>query len=323
MTEAVSYGRLSPRFTEIVCMEGKDIPFHMACDKIKRNFAVEVSADTIRRAVEFIGTQEFEKAGKELSGQDYLACEQSHSPEQICIEIDGSTVNTREESWKECKLGLVYDPKDTKQTGAKGRVTIQAKSLAGALAKGYAEFTLRLKRLLLETGALGAKKHILISDGSLWIEKVFQAIIPNGVMILDWYHACEHLWDCANKIYKNSAQAECWVAFYKQLLIQGRIEHMLERLLKKAETLKKEHQTPIRELYSYFNTRRERVRYEFFIQKGYPIGSGAIESAHKYCVQARLKQAGMRWSIKNANAVIQLRSSYLSGNWDKIWAKAA
>ena len=96
---------------------------------------------------------------------------------------------------------------------------------------------------------------------------------------------------------------------------------MLERLLKKAKTAK--HQTPIRELYSYFDKRRERIRYDIFLEKGYPIGSGAIESAHKYCVQSRLKQAGMKWSIKNANAITQLRNSYLSGNWDDIWKNAA
>ena len=182
-------------------------------------------------------------------------------------------------------------------------------------------FTVRLKRLLLESGALWAKEHVLISDGSLWIEKVFQSIIPGGIMILDWYHACEHLWDCANKIYKDTAQTECWVAFYKKLLKHGCGDYMLKRLLEKAKTAK--HQTPIRELYSYFDKRRERIRYDIFLEKGYPIGSGAIESAHKYCVQSRLKQAGMKWSIKNANAIAQLRNSYLSGNWDDIWKKAA
>ena len=54
-----------------------------------------------------------------------------------------------------------------------------------------------------------------------------------------------------------------------------------------------ENQTPIRKLYSYFNTRRDKIRYDTFIANGHPIDSGAIESAHKYTVQTRLKQAGM------------------------------
>ena len=149
-----SYGALSPRFTEIVCMEGKDMPFRVASDKIKRNFGVDVSPDTARRATEAIGTREFQRYEKEISGQEYLKHEQTVSPGQIYIEIDGSSVNTKEEGWKEYKLGIVYDQKDTKKTGTKGRVSIQSKELVGALGKGYEEFTVRLKRLLLESGAL-------------------------------------------------------------------------------------------------------------------------------------------------------------------------
>ena len=70
---------------------------------------------------------------------------------------------------------------------------------------------------------------------------------------------------------ENSEQAGCWVEFYKYLLMNGLSDHMLERLSRKAESAK--NQTPIRELYSYFDTRRERIKYDSFIAKGYPNGS--------------------------------------------------
>jgi hypothetical protein len=59
--------------------------------------------------------------------------------------------------------------------------------------------------------------------------------------------------------------------------------------------------------------------YDIFRKKGYYIGSGVIESAHKYIVASRLKQAGMRWSMKNANALIWLRSIYFEDRWDDFW----
>ena len=62
-------------------------------------------------------------------------------------------------------------------------------------------------------------------------------------MILDWYHASEHIWECANEIFKDPEQAECWVEFYKCVLMHGCSDYMLERLLEKADTAK--NQTPI------------------------------------------------------------------------------
>ena len=49
-------------------------------------------------------------------------------------------------------------------------------------------------------------------------------------------------------------------------------------------------QTPIRELYQYFDLRKDRMKYKEFREKDYFLGSGAIESANKYVIQARLKK---------------------------------
>ena len=69
----------------------------------------------------------------------------------------------------------------------------------------------------------------------------------------------------------------------------------------------------------YFETNRRRMRYGEFRRQGYPIGSGAVESACKGVIGARLKQTGTRWSRAGAQAVLNLRSQLLSGHWDAIW----
>ena len=298
------------------------MPFRQASDTIRRNFNITVSPDTIRRATETIGLEEFDKQKQELTGKEILECEEQPIPEQIYLQIDGSMVNTTTEGWKEYKSALFYDKNDTVKSGSKERLSIIKKKLTGALGQGYDDLIDRLRKLLIKAGAYGAKSIVLISDGSEWIEKVFQKLVPGGVMILDWYHACEHLWNCAKELFgQDSEQADNWVRFYKYLLLNGCENYMLERLLEKAEHT--ENQTPIRDLYSYFDTRRDRIRYSTFIKEGHPIGSGAVESAHKYAIQTRLKLAGARWNIENANGVAQLRNTYLSGGWDDLWQKAA
>jgi len=53
---------------------------------------------------------------------------------------------------------------------------------------------------------------------------------------------------------------------------------------------------------------------------GMTIGSGAIESVHKWVIQARCKQAGMASSEQGINAMLRLRCVWASGRWDEIFA---
>ena len=73
---------------------------------------------------------------------------------------------------------------------------------------------------------------------------------------------------------------------------------------------------------TYIFHNRRRMDYERYRREGYPIGSGSVESACKVVVEARLKQAGMRWSRKGAQAMLALRSMLLSGRWDEVWSSS-
>jgi hypothetical protein len=73
----------------------------------------------------------------------------------------------------------------------------------------------------------------------------------------------------------------------------------------------------------YLFTNRQRMRYRHFRQAGYPIGSGAVESACKVVVQQRMKQAGMRWSRSGAQAMLALRCALLSDRWHQSWPSLA
>ena len=57
------------------------------------------------------------------------------------------------------------------------------------------------------------------------------------------------------------------------------------------------------------------MHYDQYLRLGYGIGSGAVESAHKQVVHARLRQAGMRWSEAGARRLIALRLLLLNDNW--------
>ena len=145
-------------------------------------------------------------------------------------------------------------------------------------------------------------------------------LVPNSIHILDWYHAVEHLYDCARKIFGETAHEKIkqWAVPLKELLYEGRASEVCDRLLFEACKHKK-HETVLRELYGYYHSRLEKMKYAEFREKGYSIGSGIVESAHRYLVQQRLKQAGMKWDVRAATAIIKLRELIYDDTWQTVW----
>src|ERR1035438_9689320 len=69
---------------------------------------------------------------------------------------------------------------------------------------------------------------------------------------------------------------------------------------------------------NYFQRNQERMRYPKFRQQGLFVGSGVIEAGCKTVI-GRLKQSGMFWTVRGANAIIALRCCQLSGKFEDYW----
>ena len=69
----------------------------------------------------------------------------------------------------------------------------------------------------------------------------------------------------------------------------------------------------------YIAERRDRMRYDEYLARGLPIGSGRVEAACKTVVGRRLKCTGMRWTVAGANPVLWVRCARLSGWFDEYW----
>jgi hypothetical protein len=85
----------------------------------------------------------------------------------------------------------------------------------------------------------------------------------------------------------------------------------LKRVREKTPALRESLQSLIR----YYSENAGRMRYDEYLRLGYGIGSGAVESAHKQVIQARFRQAGMRWSEAGARRLLALRLLLLNDNW--------
>ncbi len=60
------------------------------------------------------------------------------------------------------------------------------------------------------------------------------------------------------------------------------------------------------------------MRYHQYLKKNYLIASGVIEGACRHYVKDRTERAGIRWSIEGAQAMLDVRSIYLNGQWDEF-----
>ena len=163
-----------------------------------------------------------------------------------------------------------------------------------------------------------AKQLVCVNDGARWIWLIVDRCYQPCVEILDWWHAVEKLWGLGRFLFgEGSESVGPWVEQQEPHLWAGRLRLILHDIHSRYP-----HGQPaptgLAQPLGYLFSNRRRMHYAEFRRLGYPIGSGSVESACKTVAQARLKQAGMRWSRGGAQAMLALRSTILSDRWGEV-----
>jgi hypothetical protein len=163
----------------------------------------------------------------------------------------------------------------------------------------------------------------LVTDGADWLQRIGDTYRPDAVRILDFAHAAEHIAAAGHAVWGvGTAEVSEWLAVQLHELRHGRPERVLTALrelpVERVVDLAAARQIQAREI-AYLEKRREQITYAEFQAAGYPIGSGAIESANKLMVEARLKGAGMHWALGNVNPLLALRAMNACGRWNERW----
>jgi len=103
-------------------------------------------------------------------------------------------------------------------------------------------------------------------------------------------------------------------------LLDGNASGVLASLLPHIEAPElADNDAPVRACYRYMRNRPGQLDYPRAIAEGLPIGSGEIESAHRYVIQQRLKISGPWWKVDNAEKMLALRTLRANSNWDTYW----
>jgi hypothetical protein len=167
---------------------------------------------------------------------------------------------------------------------------------------------------------LGRAQWVLVlGDGAAWIWNVAADRWAGAQELLDFYHASEHLWALGRALYPEEEVQE-WVEGRLHELRHGEEEKFLARI-KRLKPRRGEVGKTIREQKNYFANQAQRINYEEIAQRGWPIGSGAVESA---CggKQGRFKRRGQFWTqagVSHLEALMEARENH---HWDELWFAA-
>jgi hypothetical protein len=227
------------------------------------------------------------------------------SKDELYGYADGAMVYLRSEGWKECKV-LRYEPK------AGDRVRLRA-----ALGK-IDQFGRILRREAIHLGASSAKRITFVMDAAQGFSRQVTIQIPTARQIIDYWHACQHVAACAERLYgPHTPAAERWRSCLCHVLRERGPDAALDRLeITRRHFKNRPKQRAITQLKDFLHRHKDRMNYPQFLSQGYKIDSGPIESTCKSIIQARLKGPGMHWSRKGASAILELRTALFSDLWD-------
>jgi hypothetical protein len=165
----------------------------------------------------------------------------------------------------------------------------------------------------LEIWEFGLRQVVLSADGARYNWEIAALHFQGAVEIVDLYHARQHLHDLVDYLLpQGGREAERLHLQWRTFLDEGRVEKIIaeaERCLPRNGPRRK----AARKQINYFVNNARRMRYREFRDQGLFVGSGVVEAGCKTVIGKRLKQSGMEWSARAANAIIALRCLYLSG----------
>ena len=286
--------------------------------KLKEHYGIEVPISAIRAITEghaaAIHEQEQLQTARPARG---VAC--------VIAEIDGSMIplvdtadptavdpavdrrKTRQVRWKEARLSLAH---------AQGTVTpVFAATLGEVDEVGDQLLDCAIRAGLGKTSQVHG-----VGDGALWIAEQFQRVFAQQARYLvDFYHVCDYLAAAAPGC--APADPMGWLSQQKEQLKQSHVEAVQAALAPYLEANEvADKAAPVRCCYRYLVNRPGQFDYQSALNADLPLGSGEIESAHRYVIQQRLKLAGAWWKEDTAADMLALRTLRANGQWEQYWA---
>ena len=324
----------SPGVRRMQAVVGQAVPFEQGRQQMKLLADLEVTTKGVERTAEAIGGDIAAREQEEIQRavQLDLPIVVGEPIPILYLQMDGTGVPVVKKETvgrqgktegqpshtREVKLGCVFTQTTWDKEGFPLRDP-DSTTYTGAIETAE-EFGKRIYVEAWKRGWSRAEKKVVMGDGAEWIWNLAEQHFPGAVQIVDLFHARQHLWELARRLHPNDeVNQKAWMNVHqRRLLDKGKIEKLVVALGSIVST-NPEVAEKIRTEAAYFERNTARMRYPEFRRQHLFVGSGVIEAGCKTVIGSRLKQSGMFWTVRGANAIIALRCCHLNGRFEDYW----
>jgi len=265
----------SPGVRRMQAVVGQGLPFDQGRQQMQLLADLEVTTKAVERTAEAIGESIVASEQTELQRAVQLDLPMIvGSPIPILyVQMDGTGIPVVKKETagrqgktegqpshtREVKLGCVFTQTAWDQEGYPIRDP-DSTTYTGSIETAE-EFG---KRIYLEAWKRGwsrAAKKVVMGDGAEWIWNLAEPYFPGAVQIVDLFHARQHLWDLARRLYPNDElNQKAWIKVHqRRLLDKGKIEKLV-CALRSIVSSNVEVADKIRTEADYFERNAERMR---------------------------------------------------------------
>ncbi len=161
---------------------------------------------------------------------------------------------------------------------------------------------------------------IVLMDGqeSLWQTMMLHLSFgPRTVPILDILHALAYVWEASKLFSKDDATRKAFTRERLLRILRGEVRGVIKGLRRLGTTKKLtgEAKKDLFRICNYLEKNADRMRYDEYLRRGYPIASGVIEGACRHLVKDRMERSGMRWTLEGARSMLNVRAAFQSDHW--------
>lgn len=298
---------------------------------VAQKWGVPVTDSSLHALTQRLGQQAEDRTQKQMENPPQ-ECQPQRAPTKLAVlMLDGWQVRQRgpgwgkrktSESrveWHEWKTGVYYRQEQAGPT-AGGRGVLTEKVVIGWQGEPL-EFGRRLHWEALRGGLGRAQAKLVAGDGAPWIWNVAQDRWAGATEVLDFYHASQHLWDLGRALHEqDEATTAQWAEPLRHRLRHGKEKSVLAEIAGLKVPRSPAGQV-IRREQNYFAAHAQRMNYQKLHRRGWPIGSGSVESA---CLQkqCRFKRPGQFWTPRGMRHLSALVEARHNQHWEELWTPA-
>jgi hypothetical protein len=306
-TTTVAGYPVTPQAAQMALEEAGERPYEQAVRHLARSHQILLGKELLEHLTHTVGSYWLDQDVRrtQRARAERAAPAEQFVAEKCLIFADGVMVHT-DGDWHEARVGTI------RSHSPDGRVH---KSSIVRLCDVQA-FGEDLWRHACEGGYRGASWVAFLGDGSHWLWTLAARQFGRAILIVDFWHVCENVGLCAQAFHgEGTEQARQWSLAVCGHLRGGDVQGALDAVEGLNPRGSKSRREAKHALVTYLMNNRDRMDYPRYEALGLPIGSGEVEAQCKSLVQARCKQAGMRWRTPGIESLLRVRCALQDGRY--------